>query len=177
MNEDTGEVRAAHVSNDDLDRKLHRLIAKVESDIDRLAFNTPIAAMIEFVNAATSADSGSGSLTRDQIGVFARVLCPFAPHLAEEIWRRAGHEAEMKSCCSLASWPIHDPAKLRDSSIEIPVSVLGKVRSRVVVPADADAKTMETAALTDAAIQKLIEGKAIKKVIVVPGKMVNIVTG
>ncbi len=177
VNEEMGAIRAVVVPNDELDRKLHRLIAKVEMDIDRLAFNTPIAAMIEFVNAATSADSGSGSLTRDQIGVFARVLCPFAPHLAEEIWQRAGLKADMKACCSLAPWPGHDPAKLKDSSIEIPVSVLGKVRSRVVVPADADAKVMEAAALADAAIQKLIEGKAIKKVIVVPGKMVNIVTG
>jgi leucyl-tRNA synthetase len=173
--EETGLVRVAPAPEESLDRQLHRLVAKVGADIERLSFNTAIAAMIEFVNSATAADfgavKGAGPLSKDQLERFALVLSPFAPHLAQELWQRLGRE----STCAHELWPAHDPSKLVDREVELPVSVQGKVRSRIVVPAGADAKAIEAAALADPKIKEQIEGKAIKKVIVVPGKMVNVV--
>ena len=126
--------------------------------------------MIEFVNAATASASG---LTRDQIARFALVLCPFAPHLAEELWSRAGRAG----LASLAPWPAFDPAMLRDQAIELPVQIMGKVRARITVPTDADANAVQSAALNDPKVKEQIAGKAVKKVIVVPGKLFNIVVG
>jgi len=173
VDENTGDLRAAPAPDEALERGLHRVIAKVAADIDRLSFNTAIAALIEFINAVTSADKGPGALTKDQIARFALVLSPFAPHLGEELWMRTGGAG----LASLQAWPVHDEARLRDSQVEVPVSIMGKVRSRVTVPASADAKATEAAALADPKVKELIEGKAIKKVIVVPGRMVNVVLG
>ncbi len=171
IDEATGQARLAASRDEGVERLLHRLIAKVGADVERLAFNTAIAAMIEFVNACTAKDKGSGVLERSQAERFALVLAPFAPHLAEELWSRLGHARSLAH----EPWPIHDAAMLVDSVVEIPVSVQGKVRGRVSVARDADAKAIEAAALADPKIKEQIEGKAIKKVIVVPGKMVNIV--
>jgi leucyl-tRNA synthetase len=173
IDETSGHVRAAAEASPALERELHRLIAKAGPAIDKLAFNTAIAAMIEFVNEATSAGqgTGSGSLTRDQIGRFALVLSPFAPHLAEELWTRAGNSG----LAMHQPWPAHDESLFVQSHIEIPVQIAGKLRARISVPAGADPKMMETAALADTRIQEMIAGKTIKKVVVVPGKMINIV--
>jgi leucyl-tRNA synthetase len=186
VSEETGHLRLADAPDMKLERLLHRLIAKVEHDIERLAFNTAIATMIEFVNAATAADptaagggsaaqagSSRGVLTREQVRRFVLALAPFVPHLAEEVWRKLGHASSVTH----APWPDHDEAMLRDQEVEIPISLMGKVKSRVVVPADADAKVIEAAALAEPKIVELLAGKPIKKVIVVPGKMVNIVHG
>ncbi len=175
VHEETGMVRVAGVRDEALDRQLHRLVAKVGADVERLSFNTAIAAMIEFVNAATSADTsggkGAGSLSRDQVERLALVLAPFVPHIAQELWQRLGHGGAVAH----EPWPLHDPSKLVESEVELPVSIQGKVRSRIVVPAGADAKAIEIAALSDPKIREQVEGKTIKKVIVVPGKMVNVV--
>ncbi|MCC6382972.1 MAG: class I tRNA ligase family protein [Dehalococcoidia bacterium] len=168
VDEQTGSPRVAPAADASIERLLHRTVAKVEGDIERLAFNTAIAAMIEFVNAA----AGTG-LTRDQAGRFALTLCPFAPHLAEELWSKLGNT----SLASLAPWPGYDEAMLREDSIEYPVQVQGKVRARINVSAAADAKSVEAAALADGEVQKYIAGKPVKKVIVVPGKLVSVVTG
>ena len=126
--------------------------------------------MIEFVNIAT----GVG-VTADQLERFNLVLSPFAPHFGEEINARLETEGGSRGSVVTMSWPAFDPAMLQDESIEIPVQVLGKVRSRITVAADADAKTLETAALADERIKALIEGKTVRKVVVVPGKLVNVV--
>ena len=153
----------------EVEKLLHRTIAKVEGDLERLAFNTAIAALIAFVNTGTT----SGGLTRDQAERFARVLAPFAPHMGEELWARLG----MEGCVTLASWPRYDEAQLKDDSVEIPVQILGKVRHRMMVPSDADATTLEKLVLADAKVVELIAGKTVRKVIVVPGKLVNLVVG
>jgi leucyl-tRNA synthetase len=171
IDENTGELKTAGAPEDKLERLLHRLIAKVEGDIEKLAFNTAIAAMIEFVNACTSADKGAGALTTDQIDRFSRVLAPFTPHVAEELWARLGHSSSV----ALAPWPTVDPKMLKDDQVEIPVSIQGKVRSKIVIAAEADAKMIEAAALADPKIIEMIAGKPIKKIIVIPGKMVNVV--
>ncbi len=169
VNEASGELGLLDTANDEVEKQLHRAIAKVQQDIERLAFNTAIAALIGFVNTATTA----GGLSRDQAQRFACVLGPFAPHLAEEIWMRI----DMEGCVSDTAWPSFDEAMLRDDSVEIPVQILGKVRARIQVPTDTSAADLEKLALADSKVQELVAGKVVRKVIVVPGKLVNIVTG
>lgn len=169
LNEETGAVVVTDAPvSADLEKKLHRTIADVTNGIETLSLHTAIAKMIELNNELTK---GTGGVPRKAIETLVVLLSPFAPHLAEELWQRLGHTGGI----SRVPWPTFDPAKLVDAEVEIPVSVLGKVRSRIMVPTGADAKTTEAKALADPKIAELIAGKAIKKVIVVPGKMVNIV--
>jgi leucyl-tRNA synthetase len=179
VNEETGELRIAPESAQDMaiEKLLHRTIAKVGQDIEKLSFNTAIAAMIEFVNAATSSvggESGSG-LTRAQLERFTLMLCPFAPHMAEELWSKLHAGKTGIACCSLSPWPTVDESLLRDSEIELPVQVQGKVRSRVIVPADADDETVTRLAMADPKVIEFLGGKPPKKIIVVKGRMVNVV--
>jgi leucyl-tRNA synthetase len=149
-----------------LEKALHRTIHKVDGDIERLAFNTAIAAMMIFVNEATK---GVDRLSRSQLLRYAQILQPFAPHLAEELWQRLGGLGLLAK----APWPKVDPALLVDDEIEIAVQVLGKVRGRVMVPADAPNDVVITAAR--AAVASHLEGKTVVKEIVVPKKLVNFV--
>ncbi len=169
VDERSGAVRPLATPDHDIEKLLHRLIAKAEGDIERLSFNTAIAAMMEFVNAATTA----GGLEISQIRRFALVLCPFAPHLAEELYAKAGGEG----LASDAPWPTVDAALLVDASIEMPVQIMGKVRARIQVARDADQAAIEAAVLADPKVKDQIGTKAIRKVIVVPGKLVNLVIG
>ena len=146
------------------EKNLHRLIAKAGADIEKLSFNTAIAAIFGFVNA-------SKSLTRDQLDRFVRVLSPFVPHLAEELWSKLGNPP----CVAHATWPTYDESMLIDDEIQIPVQVMGKLRSKITLPKDADNKSMEAAARADPRIIEFLDGKQIRKVIVVPGRLVNIV--
>jgi leucyl-tRNA synthetase len=104
---------------------------------------------------------------------FALLLAPMAPHLGEELWQLLGHDKTL----AYEPWPGYDPALLKDEEIEVPVQVNGKLRARVVVPADVDGAAMEAAARRDERIAALLEGKTIRKVVVVPGKLVNFVVG
>ncbi|MFK7758858.1 MAG: leucine--tRNA ligase [Phycisphaerales bacterium] len=150
------------------EKQLHRLIAKAGADIEKLSFNTAIAAIFEFVNSAQSTNK---PLTRDQLDCFVRVLSPFVPHLAEELWDKLGNPP----CVAHADWPSFDEAMLVDDEIEIPVQVMGKLRSKIIMPKDADNKAMEAAALADERIIEFLGDKQVRKVIVVPGRLVNIV--
>ncbi|MCA8975291.1 MAG: leucine--tRNA ligase [Planctomycetes bacterium] len=150
----------------ELERHLHRAIAKVSGDIERMAFNTAIAAMMIFVNEATKAVD---RLSRSQLLRFMQLLQPFAPHLAEEVWQRLGGEGLL----SRAAWPRHDEALLVDDEIEIAVQVLGKLRARVTVP-NGGAEDSVLAAAREA-VARHLEGKTVMKEIVVPGKLVNFV--
>jgi len=167
VNEETGDAATVDTASEAVEKQLHRTIAKVGDDIERLAFNTAIASMIEFVNTA----SKEGGVTRDQLGRFVRLLAPFAPHMSEQLWERLAEAPPV----SRASWPSFDPSMLSDDMIEVPVQVLGKLRSKIMVSAEADAKELEAAALADEKVRPFIEGKTIRKVIVVPGRLVNIV--
>jgi leucyl-tRNA synthetase len=164
VDETTGEIRFAAVADESAEKQLHRMIAKVGSDIEKLSFNTAIAAMFEFVNVAKG-------LTKDQMDRFVRVLGPFVPHVGEELWHKLGHEDSV----AVADWPSFDEAMLVDDEVEIPIQVMGKLRSKLHVARDTDAKTLEALALADEKIQVLIEGKTVRKVVVVPGRLVNIV--
>lgn len=167
IDEETGGLRLADRADEGVERTLHRTIKRVGDDIERLAFNTAIAAMIEFVNEATR----SGALTEGQLSRFVRTLCPFAPHLSEEVWSRMGGEG----LASLAPWPGYDEAMLVEESVELAVQIMGKVKGRITAPADADAKAVEAIALADDRIRAQLEGLTVRKVIVVPGRLVNIV--
>ena len=132
-----------------------------------MKFNTAIAAMMALINEIDDA----GCLTKQEMETFTLLLCPFAPHLAEEIWEGLGHT----ELCSLSVWPIWDEAKTVDATIEIAVQVLGKLRGTISVAADADKDTILAAAKEDARVKPHIEGKQIVKEIFVPGKLINIV--
>ena len=149
-----------------LEKALHRTIHKVSGDIERLQFNTAIAAMMIFTNDATKA---LDRLSRGQLLRFVQILAPFAPHLAEELWARLAGDGLL----AYAAWPQVDPARLVDAEVEIAVQVLGKLRGRVTVAADA-AKDVVLAAAR-AAVAAHLEGKTVVKEIVVPGKLVNFV--
>jgi leucyl-tRNA synthetase len=152
---------------DDQLRELHRTIDKVTRDIRGLSFNTAIARMMEFVNFCTPLERRPRALLEP----FLTLLAPFAPHLAEELWDLLGRPAPV----SLAAWPAVEERWLRDDSVEIPVQIQGKLRGRVVVPADADAAAMEAAAIADPRIAEQLAGRRVVKVVAVPGRLVNFV--
>ena len=174
IDERSGSVTLAREANADIERRLHRTIHKVAQDIERLAMNTAIAALIEMVNAATRPtqmkDPSDGGLTEDQMRRFLCALSPFAPHIAEELWQRIGAQGSARE----ASWPAVDPAMLTDDSIEMPVQIQGKIRARVAVPSGADAAEIERIVLSDPKVQELLEGRAPRKAIIVPNRMVNL---
>ena len=151
----------------DLLKTLHKTIKGVSQGIETLQFNTAIARMMEFVNAAVKADT----LGRDVLSAFALVLSPFAPHMGEELWQRLGHADTLAYEC----WPQHDEALLAEDQIELPVQVSGKMRGLVCVPADADKDTVLTLVKADPKIARHLEGKSIVKEIFVAGKMVNLI--
>jgi leucyl-tRNA synthetase len=148
-------------------RLLHVTIQRVTDDLDAMRFNTAIAAMMEFTNHLTKLEVRPKAV----IDPFVLVLSPFAPHIAEEIWRALGHADTL----SYERWPKADPALLKADTIEVPIQVNGKLRSKLTVPADIDEKALEAAALADEKVKSFISGKQVKKVIVAKGKLVNIV--
>ena len=152
-------------ANEDVERALHVCIEKVGKDLEQMGYNTAIAAMMEFINVATKAKAG---LTQEQASSFAILLEPFAPHLAEQFWADLGN----KEALAYAAWPAVDQSKLVSDTVEIPVQVNGKLRARAVMAADADKDLMES--LARDAVAEHLEG-TIRKVIVVPGRMVNFV--
>ena len=150
-----------------LESAFHKTIKKVTSDIEEMKFNTAIATMMALVNDIYDL----GTITKDEMMTFAKLLCPFAPHVCEEIWESLGGEG----FCSMAKWPEYDEAKTVDDTVELPVQVNGKVKSTVTVPKDADKETVLSAARSDEKVILAIEGKTVIKEIVVPGKIINIV--
>ncbi len=150
-----------------LETSFHKTIKKVSEDIEDMKFNTAIAAMMSLINEIYEV----GSLTKDELGVFARLLCPYAPHLCEEIWELLGNT----ELCALASWPTYDAAKTVDSTIEIALQVNGKLKGTVFVAKDISKDELLAVAKADEKVAAMIDGKTIVKEIVVPGKIVNIV--
>jgi leucyl-tRNA synthetase len=153
-------------------KTLHACIKKVTEDLDGMRFNTAISAMMIFVNDAITWKTKPVSVFRE----FLILLAPFAPHLAEELWAKLSTlNLQPSTGLSYAPWPKFDPALLVESEIEIPVQVNGKLRDVIRVPAGADNATVEAAARASEKAKQFIAGKTIKKVIVVPKKLVNIV--
>jgi leucyl-tRNA synthetase len=168
VDEETSQLRVTDdAPPDELRKALHKTIDGVHRDMTTLGFNTAIAKLIEFNNKLTGLDN----IPREIAEPLVKMLAPIAPHVGEELWQKLGHDETV----TFASYPEADKSLLIEDTIEIPVMVKGRVRARIVVAADADAATMEKTALADAKVQEFLAGKAPKKVIAVPGRMVNLV--
>ena len=151
-------------------KSLNAMIKKVGDDLEAMAFNTGISAMMVFMNEAEDF-AKAGALSKEYLKKFVLCLAPFAPHLGEELWEYLGGEKTL----AYEPWPVYDPAALVEDEIEIPVQVMGKLRGRVKIPVAATPVEMEEAAKADAEVAKFLEGKTIVKVIAVPKRMVNFV--
>jgi leucyl-tRNA synthetase len=168
VDEDTGAVRKdLPASSDETERLVHRTVAGVRADMDGLHFNTAIAKMIELNNHLTKI----GGCPEPVAERLVLMLAPLAPHLAEELWQLLGHSDSL----TYEDFPEPDRVMLVEDTVELPVQVNGKVRSRISVAAGADDATVEAIALADAKVAAALAGKAPRKVIVVPGRMVNVV--
>ena len=173
------DVNALNDGQKALRRKTHETIAKVSEDCDkRLTFNTAIAAIMELTNAISKFSSSSNgsseqgkAVTREALEATTLLLAPIVPHIGHTIWNQLGHDGPVVN----APWPKVDAAALKKDAITLVVQVNGKVRAKLEVPADASRDQMEELAKADENVQKFTDGKIIRKVIVVPGKLVNIV--
>ncbi len=148
---------------------LARTVSSVTDDFEALRFNTAISRLMEFVNFFTAQEARP----KKAMETFTLLLAPMAPHIAEELWHILGNTKTL----AYESWPQFDPALLVEDQLEIPVQVNGKLRGRVVVPADSDAAGVERLAREDSRIAVLLDGKTVRKVVVVPGKLINFVVG
>jgi leucyl-tRNA synthetase len=148
-------------------RVLHKTIKVVTRNLENLEFNTAIARLMEFVNFFTAETTRPKSVLEQ----FLLLVSPLAPHICEELWQLLGHNHTL----AYEPWPQFDEALTRESSIEIPVQVRGKVRGKITVPADATEEQLVEAAKAEPKVAELISGKEIAKTVVVKGKMVNFV--
>ncbi|WP_251519743.1 MULTISPECIES: leucine--tRNA ligase [Staphylococcus] len=164
-----GELSDKIVNNHSktLDKSYHQTVKKVTEDFDTLNFNTAISQMMVFINDCYKADE----LYKPYVEGFVKMLAPIAPHIAEELWSRLGHEETI----TYQPWPSYDESLLEDDEVEIVIQVNGKVRAKVKVAKEATKEEMEQIALDEENVKMAIEGKDIKKVIAVPQKLVNIV--
>jgi leucyl-tRNA synthetase len=169
----SGEVEDVAPDKSQL-KVLHATIKKVTGDIETLSFNTAISQMMILVNALTNAPKKSVSAFRTLL----LLLNPFAPHLTSELWQTLaekfpGGTGDITAQC----WPDHDETLLVEDEIEIVLQVNGKLRDKIIVPLDATNAEIEAAALANQKVQNAIGGQAVRKVVVVPKKLVNVVTG
>jgi leucyl-tRNA synthetase len=159
----------------DLRRKTHRTIAKVSDDIGRrYKFNTAIAATMELLNSVKSFEVGSAedrAVVREALQAAVLVLSPIVPHICHELWHVLGHASAPVD----ERWPTVDESALQQDMIEIIVQVNGKLRGRISVAADADSDSISALALADKNVQRFVANKEIRKTIVVPGRLVNVV--
>ncbi|GGF33041.1 leucine--tRNA ligase [Halobacillus andaensis] len=155
-------------SNDSsMERTYHETVQKVTENFEELRFNTGISQMMVFINEGYKAEE----IPKEYVEGFVKLLSPVAPHLAEELWDLLGHTESI----SYEQWPTYDESKLVEDEVEVVIQVMGKVRAKMMVSADASKEDLEKAALEHSNIQEWLEGKTVRKVIAVPGKLVNIV--
>ncbi|CAH0192576.1 MULTISPECIES: leucine--tRNA ligase [Peribacillus] len=167
---DDGTITDKMTETDDtgkLEKVYHQTVKKVTENYEELKFNTAISQLMVFINDAYKADS----LPKVYIEGFVKLLAPVAPHIAEEIWSKLGHSESI----TYGTWPAFDEAKLVDNEVEIVIQINGKVKAKLMVPTDTTKEKLEEIAMGDDSIKEQIDGKTIRKVIAVPGKLVNIV--
>jgi leucyl-tRNA synthetase len=152
-----------------LERIYHQTVKKVTEDYEALRFNTAISQLMVFINEAYKADV----LPKAYMEGFVKLLAPVCPHIGEELWQKLGHEDTI----TYEPWPEYDESKLVEDEVEIVVQINGKVRAKLLMPKDATKEQMEQQALEDEKIKEHIDGKTVRKVVTVPGKLVNIVVG
>ncbi|HLR09532.1 MAG TPA: leucine--tRNA ligase [Bacillota bacterium] len=169
VNEDgsLSEKIVADTADSQMEKVYHETVKKVTEDFENLHFNTGISQLMIFVNEANKAEK----LSKEHVEGFVKLLSPVAPHIAEELWQRLGHDDTI----SYEPWPEYDATKLMDDEVEIVLQVMGKVRAKIHVPKDISKEELEKRALEHDKIKEWVAGKTIRKVIVVPGKLVNIV--
>lgn len=167
---DDGTITDKMTEMDDtgkLEKVYHQTVKKVTENYEELKFNTAISQLMVFINDAYKADS----LPKVYIEGFVKLIAPVAPHIAEEIWSKLGHSESI----TYGTWPAFDEAKLVDNEVEIVIQINGKVKAKLMVPTDTTREKLEEIAMGDDSIKEQIDGKTIRKVIAVPGKLVNIV--
>ncbi|RXZ02416.1 leucine--tRNA ligase [Fictibacillus sp. S7] len=167
---DNGELNPVitdEQGTDTFERVYHQTVKKITEDFEGLRFNTGISQLMVFVNEANK----QKVLPKYAMEGFVKLLSPIAPHITEELWEKLGHSGTI----AYEAWPVWDEAKLVDKEVEIVVQINGKVKAKLSVPADITREDMEQAAMDSDAVQSSIEGKTVRKVIAVPGKLVNIV--
>lgn len=172
VDEETGELSKAIQdvpAEESFARVYHQSVKKITEDMTELRFNVAISQMMVFINEGYKQDV----LPRNLMEGFVRMLSPIVPHLAEELWEKLGHAETI----SYESWPTFDEAMLVENEIEVVVQINGKVKAKLVIPADSSREQMEEVAKQDEKVQEAIGDKTIRKVIAVPGKLVNIVVG
>ena len=151
----------------DMEVKIHKAIKKVSSDIEAMKFNTAIACLMTLINEIYAV----GKISKNDLVIFIKLLCPFAPHLCEEIWETIGGEGLL----SLSQWPEYEESKTVEDSIEIGVQVNGKVRGTIVIPNGCAKEEALELAKKDERVASFLEGKTLVKEIYVPNKIVNFV--
>ncbi|MBY6053262.1 leucine--tRNA ligase [Cytobacillus firmus] len=168
--EETGELspRIQDIEEgSSLEKVYHQTVKKVTEDYEGLRFNTAISQMMVFINEAYKADV----LPKTFAEGFVKMLSPIAPHISEELWSKFGHDGSI----AYEAWPAFDEAKMVDDEVEIVIQINGKVKAKLMVPADAKKDLLEQIAMGDEKVKEQIDGKTVRKVIAVPGKLVNIV--
>ncbi|KMP30911.1 leucine--tRNA ligase [Bacillus wiedmannii] len=165
--QENGELseKITDAPNKELEKAYHQTVKKVTEDYAELRFNTAISQMMVFINDAYKAET----LPKEYVEGFVKMIAPVAPHIGEELWSKLGYNETITYAC----WPTFDESKLVEDEVEIVVQIMGKVRAKLTMSKDASKEEMEQLALE--AIQDQIEGKTVRKVIVVPGKLVNVV--
>ena len=173
IDEETGAVDAKIVdvpaaTVPTLERLLHQTIQGISESVESIdKLNTAVSRLMEFLNGAGRAERLPLTIVKS----YLQLVAPFAPHIAEELWQRLGEP----DFIARAPWPVYDPALLVGETVEIPVQVNGRLRSVITVSTDADNATLETAALADETVTRYANGKALQRVIVVPGRLVNVI--
>jgi leucyl-tRNA synthetase len=172
VDEESGEVRVADTAPDgELQRVLHRTIDAVVADMSTLSFNTAVARLFELNNHLTAVVQRDGAAPRAVAVPLVLMVAPLAPHIAEELWARLGHDDTL----AYEPFPVADPAWLTVETVEVPVQMNGKVRARIVVPDGVDEAEHERLARADERVAALLDGREVRKVVVVPGRTVNFV--
>jgi leucyl-tRNA synthetase len=157
-----------------LSRHVHQMLKRVTRDFKQFEFNTIVSGLMELLNEMYVArDAGVAGTPEwnEAVDIYLRMLAPICPHIAEELWAQTGREYSIHN----QPWPTVDEEAAREEEIVIPIQVNGKLRDRVIVPADASEEEIKSAALASKGVQKYLEGKVLKKVIVAQKKLVNIV--
>jgi leucyl-tRNA synthetase len=172
---DTLDATRLTADQKDMRRKTHETIRKISDDIGRRnMFNTAVAASMELLNAVNKFEDESDqgrAVKREALEAVVLMLSPIVPHICHELWRRLGHESAVID----QSWPAVDDSALQRDLVELVVQVNGKLRGKISVAADADKETIVEQALADPNAQRFIDGGEVRKTIVVPGRLVNIV--
>ena len=150
------------------------MLRQVSYDYERMQYNTVVSGAMKLLNALEAFKADAPPVRREAYGILLRALYPACPHLTHALWQQLGYAAELGDLID-APWPQVDDAALQRAAVELMLQVNGKLRGSITVPADADRDAIEAAALASADVQRFVEGRSVRRVVVVPGRLVNVV--